>query len=108
MKEALNRETGEKVMVPDDTPVKTIAGVGHCLLSDADKAQIAVDQANFQKERAEYLANQKYLDDRKKARPSIEEQLEMQHQDALNGTTTWKDMMDETARRFPKPEGERL
>ena len=36
--------------------------------------------------------------------PSIQEQLDMQYKDALNGTTTWKDKIDEVKSRFPKPE----
>lgn len=102
MKEATDLE-GNKVMVEDSVPVRTVAGKGHFLLNDAEKEKLRLREEQGRAERADYLANRKHLDDRKAVRPSVEEQLEMQHQDALNGTSTWKDMMDETAARFPKP-----
>ena len=54
--------------------------------------------------------NQKYLknssDGYKILRkyPSIEEQLDMQYWDAVNGTTTWKDAIAKVKTDNPKPE----
>lgn len=36
-------------------------------------------------------ANPSYVVKRKQAYPSIEEQMDMQYHDSVNGTTTWKD-----------------
>ena len=36
--------------------------------------------------------------------PSIEEQLDMQYHDAVNGTTTWKDTIAQVKADNPKPE----
>ncbi len=36
--------------------------------------------------------------------PSIGDQLDMQYNDAVNGTTTWKDAIDAIKAKYPKPE----
>ena len=36
--------------------------------------------------------------------PSIQEQLDMQYHDAVNGTTTWKDAIAQVKADNPKPE----
>ena len=48
---------------------------------------------------AEYNANQ-YQRDRKY--PDLEEQLDMQYWDQVNGTTTWKDAVDVVKNKYPK------
>jgi hypothetical protein len=35
--------------------------------------------------------------------PSIQEQLDMQYWDSVNGTTTWKDAIDTVKTENPKP-----
>ena len=40
---------------------------------------------------------------RKKAYPSIADQLDMQYHDQLNGTTTWKDAVAKVKSDNPKP-----
>ena len=45
-----------------------------------------------------------YTQDRRFAYPSIEEQLDMQYWDAVNGTTTWKDAIAQVKADNPKPE----
>jgi len=52
---------------------------------------------------AEYEANQ-YQRDRAVAYPSIQDQLDMQYHDAVDGTTTWKDAIAKVKADNPKPE----
>ena len=52
---------------------------------------------------AEFDAKQ-YSRDRKEAYPSIEDQLDMQYWDAVNGTTTWKDAIAQVKEDNPKPQ----
>jgi hypothetical protein len=51
---------------------------------------------------AEYEAKQ-YQRDRATAYPSIQEQLDMQYWDSVNGTTTWADAIAAVKQEFPKP-----
>ena len=51
---------------------------------------------------AEYNAKQ-YQRDRAKAYPSIQEQLDMQYWDSVNGTTTWQDAIETIKNKYPKP-----
>lgn len=50
---------------------------------------------------AEYNAKQ-YQRDRAIAYPSLQEQLDMQYWDAINGTTTWQDAINAVKQQFPK------
>lgn len=50
---------------------------------------------------AEYNAKQ-YQRDRALAYPSIQEQLDMQYWDAINGTTTWQDAINAVKQQYPK------
>tara|TARA_R100000329_G_scaffold127422_1_gene106126 strand:+ start:1318 stop:1626 length:309 start_codon:yes stop_codon:yes gene_type:complete len=52
---------------------------------------------------AEYEANQ-YQRDRASQYPSIQDQLDMQYWDQVNGTTTWKDAVAKVKSDNPKPE----
>jgi len=51
---------------------------------------------------AEYDAKQ-YARDRAAAYPPIQEQLDMQYWDSVNGTTTWKDAIAAVKTENPKP-----
>ena len=64
------------------------------------KADIEAKMVELQ---AEYDANQ-YQRDRATAYPSIQEQLDMQYWDSVNGTTTWKDAVAKVKSDNPKPE----
>lgn len=44
-----------------------------------------------------------YSDKRAAAYPSIQEQLDMQYWDSVNGTTTWADAIAAVKQEFPKP-----
>jgi hypothetical protein len=50
---------------------------------------------------AEYNANQ-YQRDRAKAYPSIQEQLDMQYWDKINGTDTWEQAINAVKAQYPK------
>lgn len=47
--------------------------------------------------------NNEYQRDRASAYPSIQDQLDMQYHDAVDGTTTWKDKIAEVKAAHPKP-----
>ena len=48
--------------------------------------------------------NLKYQRDRASQYPSIQDQLDMQYHDQINGTTTWKDAVAKVKSDNPKPE----
>jgi hypothetical protein len=50
---------------------------------------------------AEYEANQ-YQRDRAKSYPSIQEQLDMQYWDKINGTNNWQDAINAVKAQYPK------
>jgi len=62
------------------------------------KEQILAKQVQLQEE---YDAKQ-YQRDRATAYPSIQDQLDMQYHDAVNGTTTWKDTIQAVKDANPK------
>jgi hypothetical protein len=62
------------------------------------KADIEAKMVEVQ---AEYDANQ-YQRDRATAYPSIQEQLDMQYWDKVNGTTQWKDLITQIKTDNPK------
>ena len=45
-----------------------------------------------------------YIDLRQEAYPLIQEQLDMQYWDKINGTTVWEDTIAEIKAKYPKPE----
>jgi len=61
-------------------------------------AEIAAEIARLE---AEYNAQQ-YARDRAAAYPSIQEQLDMQYWDSVNGTTTWADAIAAVKAAHPK------
>ena len=73
---------------------------------DAQGNPVAINQAAYEAEvarlQAEYAATQ-YQRDRKQAYASIEEQLDMQYWDSVNGTTTWADHIAAVKGTHPKP-----
>jgi len=68
-------------------------------LSDADIAQMAIDATAF----ATDLAANGYKTDRAAAYPTIQEQLDMQYWDGVNGTTIWADTIASVKSENPKP-----
>jgi proline dehydrogenase len=63
------------------------------------KADIEAKMTELQ---AEYDANE-YQRVRATAYPSIQEQLDMQYWDKVNGTTNWEDAIAKTKSDIPKP-----
>ena len=59
-------------------------------------------QAKLTELQAEYDSKQ-YQRDRITRYPSIQEQLDMQYWDSVNGTTTWKDTIAKVKSDNPKP-----
>lgn len=64
-----------------------------------DSPDIIMAEANNDRTSA---TSPNYVIKRKQAYPSIEEQLDMQYHDALNGTTTWKDAIAEVKSSIAK------
>ena len=60
-------------------------------------------QAKLAELQAEYEANQ-YQRDREISYPSIQEQLDMQYWDAVNGTNKWQEAVAKVKADNPKPE----
>ena len=58
-------------------------------------------EAKYQELKTNWEAKN-YVDGRNAAYPSIEEQLDMQYWDAVNGTTTWKDAIAKVKSDNPK------
>ena len=59
-------------------------------------------QAKLKELQAEYDAKQ-YQRDRAVAYPNIQDQLDMQYWDAVNGTTNWKNVIAKVKSDNPKP-----
>lgn len=60
-------------------------------------------QAKLTELQSEYKANE-YQRDRASAYPNIEEQLDMQYWDAVNGTNKWQEAVAKVKTDNPKPE----
>jgi len=63
---------------------------------------VADIEAKMVEVQAEYDANQ-YQRDRATAYPSIQEQLDMQYWDKINGTTNWEDAIAKVKSDIAKP-----
>ena len=63
-------------------------------------AEITAEIARLQ---TEYEAKS-YARSRAAEYPSLQEQLDMQYWDAINGTTTWADAIAAVKTKYPKPE----
>ncbi|ANS04746.1 hypothetical protein [uncultured Mediterranean phage] len=61
------------------------------------------EEALFAQKQADYIANEKYKDDRREAYGSIGDQLDMQYWDSVNGTTVWADHIAAVKAAHPKP-----
>ena len=73
-----------------------------------DDKLVAIDEAECieiltYREQSKVLINENlYKYQRASAYPSIQEQLDMQYWDAINGTTTWQDAINAVKQQFPK------
>ena len=82
----------------DGSDINTCEIQWHNGTTPISKADIEAKMVEVQ---AEYDANQ-YQRDR--VYPSIQDQLDMQYWDSVNGTTTWKDAVAKVKSDNPKPE----
>lgn len=57
--------------------------------------------AELAAEKAKYEATQ-YQRDRANEYPSLQEQLDMQYWDSVNGTTVWQDTINAIKAKYPK------
>ena len=80
------------------TDINTCTFEWHNGTTPISKADIEAKMVELQ---ADYDAKQ-YQRDR--VYPSIQEQLDMQYWDSVNGTTTWKDAVAKVKADNPKPE----
>jgi len=83
---------------------KNVNGVDIQLTPEEETARDA-EEALFAQKQADYIANEKYKDDRRKAYADIGDQLDMQYWDGVNGTTVWADHVAAVKAAHPKPEG---
>jgi hypothetical protein len=65
---------------------------------DASGNEVAIDFALIDAE----VASTQYQRQRMAEYPSIQEQMDMQYWDAINGTTTWQDAINAVKQKFPK------
>ena len=79
-----------KFIIRGDNPVEWIEGTAPISESDIN-AKIA-----------EIATRDAHIEPRQKAYPSIEDQLDMQYHDQVNGTTTWKDAIQAVKDANPK------
>jgi len=85
--------------------VKYISGAdenGSAIFKDTQDftwSQVSAKKAELQTD----YDNKQYQRDRADAYPSIQDQLDMQYHDAVDGTTTWKDAIATVKTDIPKP-----
>ena len=85
----------EAILQLNPSIVKLIDRVGY----DANDNVVEYDM-----DAAQALMNSKAYQDRLASKyPSIQEQLDMQYWDSVNGTTTWKDAIATVKTENPKP-----
>ena len=73
------------------------------ILSDHSKPTKEEIDSEIVKIQADYDSKQ-YQRDRSKSYPSLQDQLDMQYWDSVNGTTSWKDAIAKVKTDIPKPE----
>lgn len=76
------------------------------LVNGVEQDMSAEDEAILDQQEADDAAHQQqygYKEDRARAYPNIQDQLDMQYHDAVNGTTTWKDAIQAVKDANPKP-----
>jgi len=67
---------------------------------DADGNPVTVDEAAV----AAWVDPMQYAKDRAAEYPPLEEQMDMQYWDSVNGTTVWADTIAAIKAKYPKPE----
>lgn len=77
--------------------VRCIDDTAGAMDANGNKVDIDLDAVNA------WVDPEQYAIDRSRAYPSIQEQLDMQYWDSVNGTTTWKDAIEAVKTEHPKP-----
>jgi hypothetical protein len=81
---------------------------GYSTFTDETGNQVVVcngyTREQFDQIVADYNAAHSYAQNRAAAYPSLQEQLDMQYWDSVNGTTTWADAIAAVKAANPKPE----
>lgn len=67
---------------------------------DANENIVEYDKAAVQA----YVDAHAYITKRAAEYPSIQEQLDMQYWDKINGTNTWEEAIQAIKQKYPKPE----
>lgn len=93
--QAINADAEFKMESNDLSTIEWLNGTS--AISDADI------EAKMTELNTEYT-NTEYKRTRRDVYPSIQDQLDMQYHDAVNGTTTWKDAIAKVKADNPKPE----
>jgi hypothetical protein len=65
--------------------------------ANGNKVEVDMDAVNA------WVDPEQYALDRRASYPSIQDQLDMQYWDSVNGTTTWKDAIEAVKTEHPKP-----
>ena len=61
-----------------------------------------ISKTDIETKSNEIATRDAHIEPRQNAYPSIQEQLDMQYKDAVNGTTTWKDAIQAVKDEYPK------
>ena len=102
IKAILKINPNAKVIVRgDDIENRDLGKVTIEWLDDTTPIPVADIEAKMVEVQAEYDANQ-YQRDRATAYPTIQEQLDMQYWDNVNGTTNWEDAIAKVKADNPK------
>lgn len=65
---------------------------------DKDEQEVTYDNNAIEA----LITSEAYKEKRAAEYPSIQEQLDMQYWDSINGTTTWQDAIDTVKNKYPK------
>tara|TARA_R100001079_G_C4364429_1_gene116429 strand:+ start:172 stop:471 length:300 start_codon:yes stop_codon:yes gene_type:complete len=94
----------EEIRASFDPPTHKVEdGVRIELTAEEVDAMLDKWSANVRNQQLDKEANG-YKTDRERAYASIQDQLDMQYWDNVNGTTTWKDHIAQVKADNPKPE----
>ena len=69
-----------------------------------EEAAADAEESQFAQDKVDYIANEKYKDDRREAYGDIGAQLDMQYWDSVNSTTVWADHVAAVKAALPKSE----
>ena len=88
--------------IRDENGVQT--GQENVPYTTQEEADQDAQDAKTAQDIADYIANEKYKDDRREAYGDIGAQLDMQYWDSVNDTTVWVDHVAKAKADHPKPE----